>query len=375
MTGVEQLDPLADFIREKDGIRVVSAASADSVYPGNFSRDGFETSILSGRDDLLAGQFALSARYQGTKDDPFTGERWGRVHHELDDVIVRHGLSTRYAASDTTSLFLIAAERLKDLKKYRPLVEQHTENIHRALDEVLGCVSNDNLFWERPTEGAEGFGLYVTYWADSITTDGGDKVEPKYPVVYPLAHFIAARGLLAASRVLESPALASKAGDMFHAGISEFMQPDGYIKYRDVESTLKQVSSDELHALAYIPAEYRPLLPTEAIQARSQCLASPLGYMCTSHEVSIMLSDDYHGAKVWPHIQAWINYGANKHGLHEQATTAYRMAGHELAGQELFGIIPLPNGDHVVTPEGNPKQAWAIAAKLYFTGSVDLTWL
>lgn len=349
-------------------------------YPRNFTRDTVIAGILSSRSDILFAQLEISAKHQGKVHDPLTGEEPGKIHHEFPGVNV-HGRNqlTTYNACDTTALFLIGVEGLLHLdnRAGEDFVAKHLENLRCAVDYILEHIGDDNLFWERPPKGATNYAILVSYWKDSILPNPGGKIEPTYPVVFSLAHFIAARGLLSASRLLNRDDLATIADTMYRTGIHEFIRSDMYVVYRDLADELSQPSSDELHALAYIPAIYSNMLPFESIRQRAEALATPFGYMCTPHDIATHLSDTYHGDKVWTHDQAKIEYGARKFALNEIADTAALVAPHIGEGQELLGIAR-ENDNLLPIPEGNSHQLWSVAANEYFAGNSllpDTQWL
>jgi hypothetical protein len=344
-------------------------------YEANFTRDTLLAGIISSHTELLESQLYMCARNQGTKHNPVTGEKPGATHHELPGATLdgRKGMTT-YNACDTTALFVIGAEILTELDSmaYEQFQQTHAENLERAAGYLVDHVGDDDLFWERPPEGATGFALHVTMWKDSILPHPEGKLEPDYPVSYALAHFMAARGLLGASSILGQPDLAVKADAMFQAGISQFMRPDNFVVYRDSTEELHQASSDEMHSLAYIPTEYASLLPLRAIRERAkQYLETPIGYRCTPYQVAQTLADKYHGDKVWVFDQAMIHHGTQKFDMGEEAMVAARIAPHIGDGQELFGLEMVDGVLHII-PEGNPRQLWSVAAREYLAGRTPL---
>ncbi len=344
-------------------------------YPANFSRDGFMAGIISGNPHILLAQLHMSARFQGTRNDPSTGEEPGRIHHELPGAVLpgRDGTTT-YNACDTTSLFLIAAESLVHIDRLAGLefVTHHRASLVAAAQYVAARLDKDSLFQKAPPPGAEHYTLRVTYWKDSILPTGDGAVEPIYPVIYPQAHFVAARSMLAASRLLGNKRYARLADRMYRSGIRHFLRHDGYVAFRDARGEQLQPSSDELHALAYIPSEYAGLLPLDNIKARAARLATPFGFQCTPTEVATTLSDRYHGDRVWVIDQAFIHYGAQRFGLDGEAFTAAAVAPYIDEGQELFKVYADDDGKLLPIPDGNPRQLWSVAAAEYFAGRSPL---
>ncbi|HUD06921.1 MAG TPA: hypothetical protein VMR34_03480 [Candidatus Saccharimonadales bacterium] len=365
-------DPFSPYIQQSDNGSNVYVAGYPN-YTANFTRDTLKAGIISGRADLLESQLEVSAHFQGVEDNHLTGERPGKIHHEMPGAQLegRGDGYTTYNACDTTALFLIGAEGLSHLDRpaFEKFLSGRRSSLQRAVDHVLSLVGEDNLYWDKTTSGSDGYTLRVTYWKDSILPHANGKLEPAYPVTFSQAHFIAARGVLSASRVLDLPGLTDKADLMLRAGIREFMQTNDYIIYKDREGDFAQASSDELHSLAYIPAKYADLLPLDAMRHRAEILATPYGYICTPASIAEQLTDMYHADKIWPFEQANIHYGASKVGLTSEANTAATIAKHIGKGQEVFGIRYSEDGSSSLIPEGDDRQLWSVAAAEYFTGN------
>jgi glycogen debranching enzyme len=348
----------------------ISFSAGFPHYPRNFSRDTIKAGIIASNIELLVSQLEISARHQGTRYDPFTGERPGRIHHEYPGVCLKDkDKYSTYNACDTTALFLIAIEMLHYLNKdcAQSFITKRKDNIVRAVNHILANIEDD-LFWEYAPKDNENYALQVTYWKDSILPHKKGKTQPDYPIVFSQVHFIAARSLLSASKILNNPSLAKQADQMFKVGINEFIKQNGYIIYRDKTEELVQISSDELHSLAYIPRSYSNLLPLENIKGRSKDLKTPFGFMCTPPDIARVLADQYHGDKVWIFEQAMIHYGTTKFGLYEEALVASSVTSHIGKGQELLAVGHDKNGNIIPLAEGNDRQLWSVAAKQYFKG-------
>ena len=52
-------------------------------YGRNFSRDSLIYGLLASDQEALFAQIDYSAKNQGKKPDPDTGEEFGKIHHEL----------------------------------------------------------------------------------------------------------------------------------------------------------------------------------------------------------------------------------------------------------------------------------------------------
>jgi hypothetical protein len=273
-----------------------------------------------------------------------------------------------YNGCDTTALYLIGLEILWHLNQRESIefLQQHRGSIERAIAYIERHIDEDNIFWEFPPPGAEHFSLHTTYWKDSIVPNADHSEEPLYPVTFALAQFQVARGLLAAGIMLGSNDLRQQADDMFKAGIITYINEKNFCVEQDESGRLEQASSDELHALAYIPKEYAVLLPLEAIRARAEQLITPVGIACTPQGIAERLTDQYHGYVVWIFEQALMHYGCRKFGLEELATVTTHCLPYMGRGQELLSVIPS------IEPLGNDRQLWSVAAKIYFSDMPSL---
>ncbi len=364
-----------EIFQQYDERGEISYSAGLPNYPRNFSRDTIIAGLISCNVDLLSTQLEISAQYQGQKEDSKTGEKPGKIHHEYPGVKVNNReLISTYNASDTTGLFLIAAEILKNLDQHRyaQFIANRKNNLQKAADYITSSIDNNFLLWEIPPKNSNQYALKVTYWKDSILPEANGKTEPIYPVIYPQVQFIAARGLLSASILLNDNSLANIAKTMFIMGIKKFIRENGYVAYQDKHKALIQTSSDELHSLAYIPQQYKEFLPLQAISARAEQLSTPFGYMCTPLDISNKLSDNYHGKSVWIFEQAMIHYGANKFSLVKEKEIASLVANHIQEGQELLTVGYNNAGEITPIPSGNNRQLWSIAAREYFAGQNKL---
>ena len=353
-------------------------------YESNFPRDDAVSAILSGDSHLLQTHPAMCVRFQATETNARNGAYPGKIHHEIhieDQEVAQISLegredrSTEYNSCDSTALFLIGVEQLRmvDPGAYTEFIRKYSDNVHAAAIHIMEMLDENGLFTDNPPNApGEGpnapgrFGLRVTYWKDSVLPSVNAKEEPRYPVSYALAHFIAARGILSAAATLESQYYADTADRMYQRGIATFMREDGFTIYQDGDGPYVQASSDELHSLAYIPNYYSHLLPLAAIRQRAEQLETPFGYACTPKNVGENLRDTYHGYKVWIFEQALIDHAAKKFAFEHEATVAAQVQPIIHSGQELVGVYTDPSGTVVALPEGNDRQLWSVAAQLYF---------
>ena len=176
---------------------ITSYSAGFPSYPSVFARDIITSGILSARPELLISGIEVGAYYQAQKSNTVNGAEEGKIAHEKPGASLpsREG-KTDYNACDTTALFLIATEGLSRLSPH--VFAQTINNIKPSLKKAVGYIVShidDDIFIERPPTGSSGYALKVTMWKDSVLPQPG-KEEPIYPVIYPQAHFIAARGLL-----------------------------------------------------------------------------------------------------------------------------------------------------------------------------------
>lgn len=310
----------------------------------------------------------MSSKHQGQKNDGISGEEAGKIHHEYPGVVVREPYLTTFNACDTTALYLIGLELYGNLSKPdgadADFIKSQRLNITRAIDYINSHIMDD-VFWEFPSAGARQFSLRITSWKDSMSPSGNQE-ELEYPVAYSLVQFQVARGLLAAGRLLDRADLRKRADRMFRAGIREFIGNNSFCVQRTRDTRLELSSSDELHALAYIPREYADRLPLDAIIYRAQELLTPAGIACISKNANARLSDTYHGYVVWIFEQSMIHYGAKKFGLRDIAAVTEKCIPFIGNGQELLSIVP------DIAPLGNDRQLWSVAAKIYFSDAPSL---
>ena len=340
-------------------------------YHRNFSRDSLISGILSSSSEIILSQLKFSASKQGIIINPINGEQLGRIHHEFPGVSLRNK-ETTYNGSDTTALYLIALEALYhiDRASYLEFVSQYQTTITNCVKYLLHNLGPDKLFIEKKVDNQK-YALKVTYWKDSILPDIRGKEEPEYPISYALVHFMVARSLKSAAFILKNKKYNEIAHQLFLKGIATFIKEDHFVVYKDNGSYLRQISSDELHILAYIPKEYQNLIDFKALLQRSRDLRTKFGYICTPIDIARQLSDRYHGNVIWIFEQALINYGAQKFNLSEIQNTTRRIIPHIKDGQELYEINDLDSQELI--PKGNTQQLWSIAAQEYFMDNSKLS--
>jgi len=331
--------------------------AAEPGYTANFSRDSLTYALLAEDVRALRAQIEFSARHQGRRRDPETGEEPGKIHHELPGVQMR-GLWTTYNACDTTALFVIGLGYLADhgdpgvARRYRSHLDRALEYLHEHID--------DDVFYEDTRQsGAERFALKVTYWKDSELNVGGAKREPTYPVAYALPHFQCKAALQAAARLTRSRELRARADAMRRRGFEMFWRGDHLaVAILGDGTVVDPPSSDSLHALLFLLREEISADDAEAVVEYCEQLATPFGYLPGLAEAAG--GDEYHTRWVWVHEQALLHAAARRHGLERAEQIAERIT--PSLTQGFPELIDPVNGD----PGGNPTQLWSIGAHVYF---------
>jgi len=332
--------------------------AADPGYPGNFSRDSIIAASLGGDIPALRAQVDYSAQFQGKKEDALTGEEPGKIHHELPAVEF-NGASTAFNACDTTALFLTSIATLSEVQN-EAITEQYKDQINAGIKYVKRHVK-DGLFYEDPKlAGADRFGLRVTYWKDSILNTRF-KDEPRYPVVFTLAHFQNADALARIAIALRDIELEYFAAEMFKTGVEKLWSDDHFVTAIDADGVIDAPSTDSLYCLLHISPFILPENYAEKIQEYSRQLETKAGYR-TGLPVSDG-RDNYHTEYVWTHEQALIHAGAKRYGLEHVQTVSNRVVNFFDPSQELY---PELVDASTYVPAGNFKQLWSVRAYQYF---------
>jgi glycogen debranching enzyme len=350
--------PPAPLIRPKPGDadpRLYLAA--DPGYTANFSRDSLTYALLAEDLRALRAQVEFSARRQGRRRDPETGEEPGKIHHELPGVQMR-GLWTTYNACDTTALFVIGLSQLAH-RGERGIARRYRHHLHRAL-EYLHEHLDDNVFYEDPKHcGAERFALKVTYWKDSELNVGGERREPTYPVAYALPHFQCKTAVRSAARLTGSKELRARADEMTRRGFEMFWRGDHFtVAVQGDGTVVDPPSSDSLHSLLFLRRDEISEADAEGVVEYSEQLATPVGYLPGLAQAPV--GDDYHTRWVWVHEQALLHAAARRHGLERAEQLAERITNSLARG--FPELIDPATGK----PGGNPTQLWSIGANVYF---------
>lgn len=324
-------------------------------YSGNFSRDSIIYGMLAGDRQALRAQIEFSAKNQGGKTNPTTGEEPRKIHHELPEVILNNK-SSAYNACDTTALFLLAIANLHESGDEN-ILNMYSKNIESAISYIKLHIRN-GLFFEDPAIcGASKYALKVTYWKDSQINDS--RAEPCYPIVYSLAHFQNAAAVEAIGRALGNHELLDFSKQMMEKGLERLWQDDHFIVAIDGNSSIiDPISSDSLHSLLYINPGFIPDGYANRVQKYMSKLETKAGYL--SGIACQRGIDDYHTRYIWTHEQALLHAASKKHFLDESAEVATRITGYIDTFPELID----PTRDF--KPAGNQPQLWVVGASQYF---------
>ncbi len=350
--------PRAPLIRPKPGdVDPRLYQAADPGYTANFSRDSLTYALLAEDPRALRAQIEFSARHQGRRRDPETGEEPGKIHHELPGVQMR-GLWTTYNACDTTALFVIGLSFLAS-RGDRSIGRRYRANLDRALGYFHEHVDDDVFYEDTKQCGAERFALKVTYWKDSELNVGSQKREPTYPVAYVLPHFQCKTAVHAAARLTRSRELRAEADVMTRRGFEMFWRGEHFAVAVQADGTVVDPpSSDSLHTLLFLQRNEISADDAEAVVEHCEQLATPFGYLPGLAQASG--GDEYHTRWVWVHEQALLHAAARRHGLQRAEEIAERIT--RTLAQGFPELIDPANGK----PGGNPTQLWSIGAHVYF---------
>lgn len=338
--------------------------AAKPGYQSPFPRDLMIAMSLRGDKDVLADQIGFVIRRQGTKQDPYSGQEPGKIPHELPGVEM-NGRKTTYNACDTSALVLHAVASLATRGDRRPL-EQYAENIAAAVSYIKRHVNKNGLFVEDPAyAGADnaddkrGFALKVTDWKDSELNREGSR-EPRYPIIYSLAHFQNANALKRIGQVTRDERLVRFGRYMTEAGIRYLWKNDHFVTAIDMEGVTDAPSTDSLHSLLYIDPEDLPPSYAKKVESYSKQLITPYGYRAG---IPVNAKVDPYHMKVWTHEQALLSAAGAKQDLADPIEITRRVRPFIVPSEVIFPETIDPDTGQ---PYGNIEQLWAMGAELYF---------
>jgi len=339
---------------------------------GLFARDLFLSGFIMDDPDFLRRVVEFACLTQGREEDPRTGEEPGKVIHEYEHVELR-GRETRYNASDTTQLALVALGRLLE-EGHEDFVSSKVPCIRRGLDYLYEHIEND-IFWEDPTYcGADRFALRSTYWKDDRLPN---RDHPDYPVAYSLVQALTVAAFRAAADMANSldfdpsgSELTETADRLVEALFTVLWDEETRSPAiaRDERGPITGVSSDALHLLAYLEPEDVPREKLDRIVAAAELLETPYGFRTYAPEQTDYSPDSYHLGSVWPFEQYFIARAGRKFGrdsLIKEAGKALR-ALDEHGFYELFGW----DGEEI-EPLGCDRQLWSACLPIGLQRLID----
>lgn len=327
---------------------------------GFFSRDLFLSAFILGDVNLLRNVTQFACLTQGGKRDPRSGEEPGKIIHEYNKATLR-GKETRYNASDATQLLLLGFNMILEEKSDRLLLK-HQNCINMALSYIYDHI-DEGLFWEDPSfSQAERYALRSTYWKDDKLPT---REHPSYPVAYTLVQVQTAAALRAAAEILEvidSPyekeVLLEDAKKLIRTTFKELWDEknDYPAIAKDERGLISGVSTDGLHALAYLRPGDIPVEKLKAILSGAEKLLTPYGFRTYAPDQPEYSPTSYHLGSVWPFEQFFIAKGGSRLDEDWLIKVGSRVlkALDEQGFYELFGW-----DEDTLTPLGCDKQLWS----------------
>ncbi|MCF7890142.1 hypothetical protein K9M78_02880 [Candidatus Bipolaricaulota bacterium] len=338
---------------------------------GLFARDLFLSAFILDDSDFLRQVVKFACLTQGKTQDPQTGEEPGKIIHEHDHVNLR-GRETRYNASDTTQLALIGLGKLLD-EGYHAFIKNRESSIQKSLNYLFNHI-REGLFWEDPSYcGANRYALKSTYWKDDRLPS---REHPHYPIAYMLvqAQTIAAlRESVKLAGVVElsfsQGELKKTAKEMADALLSVFWddQIEFFAIAKDELGLISGISSDGLHALAYLEPEDIPKKKLEKIMEKSKTLLTPYGFRTYRPDQPDYSPDSYHLGSVWPFEQYFIAKSGNKFNQPWLVTGGSRVL-NALDKHGFYELFGWKNGK--LYPLGCDKQLWSACLPVGLDGIV-----
>jgi len=355
------------------------------VFSRPFFRDMAKASRIFGDQEMIANSLVFASALQAKAADPNSGAQPGKIYHEYDidlqdgiELSEKPGKNTLFNSCDSNAEYLISHEEYINLTGDLSLLESQRQSIEdAAVKYIIPQVNGDDLFQEDPKYcGADSFALKVTFWKDSVLP-GRENGEPKYPVIYPFAHIQNAAGLRSAGKLLGRTALIQKAEMMVKALPGLFDKGlNSFFPAVDANGPIRAITSDSLHALAYLEPGDLPPDILERIIRSSEVLETDWGYITLDPESAEAVGDDYHTKKIWPQEQAEIHKGAKRHiewsrrigyrnlteGLMHVMAVSQRPTPFYKANPGSYPELLSKNG----SPDGCDPQFWGAAAAHYF---------
>lgn len=327
---------------------------------GLFARDLFLSAFMLGDSGFLSDVVKFACLTQGEKRDPRTGEELGKVIHEYEHVTLR-GRETRYNASDTTQFTLIGLAKLLD-NGNRWFVTECSDSIRGALSYLFNHIE-EGIFWEDPSHcGAERYALRSTYWKDDRLPG---REHPHYPVAYSLVQAQTVAALREGAKlagVIKCGYSQDQLLDMADKLVVSFLstlwtkENDFPAIAKDDQGLIPGISSDGIHALAYLEPEDLPKRKLESIMENAESLLTPYGFRTYGPNQPDYSPHSYHLGSVWPFEQYFIARAGRKF----DRNWLIDIAGKSLEALDGYGFYELFGWEEgKLRPLGCDRQLWS----------------
>lgn len=327
---------------------------------GLFARDLFLSAFMLDDSGFLRDVVKFACLTQGEKRDPQTGEEPGKVIHEFEHVTLR-GRKTRYNASDTTQFTLIGLGKLLD-NGNRQFVTECAGSIRGALTYLFNHIE-EGIFWEDPSFcGADRYALRSTYWKDDRLPG---REHPHYPVAYSLVQAQTVAALREGAKlagVIDCGCGRNKMLDAADKIVNSFLstlwskENDFPAIAKDDQGLISGISSDGIHALAYLEPKDLPNGKLESIMENAESLLTPYGFRTYGANQPDYSPNSYHLGSVWPFEQYFIARAGSKFNR----SWLINAAGKNLEALDEYGFYELFGWEEgELRPLGCDLQLWS----------------
>ncbi|MBI4100714.1 hypothetical protein HY439_03185 [Candidatus Microgenomates bacterium] len=409
----EAIDGLQNFIGWDGRIK---ASTIDGQYPADFGRDT-ATFILLCSEAMAAFPFArykiapllpafkeslrFLAKHQGQRDDPLTGERKGKIPHEIrfgpeNQIKLKELKAHRWPVKgdeenlsmvnyyniEATALWLIALNRFCEVTEDSDLLKDLHPQIENACEYLLNKEHPETglvLFQGRSSE----VGLTHQNWKDS-----GDSAPPA-PIYYTEVQGYYYQANLVAAKILknEDPEsklaneLLERADKLKKSFNKYFYWPEQGYYYQALLPgenggfiPVREVTSNPGHCLYLGIIQDEEKKKSLAERLVQEDMLSTTGIRTLSSDSSCFNLKRYQIGTSWPHDNAMCVLGLRKMGHHKKANTvscrnldillrlgsAYEFT---IAGED--GSAWMAEELAKVKTPPNKNQAWTQAAMVY----------
>ncbi|CAN5742762.1 glycogen debranching N-terminal domain-containing protein [soil metagenome] len=353
-------------------------------YMALFGRDA----LLTAHEALIAGiDLALDvldalAQFQGTADDPATGEAPGKILHELrtghSGVFGLAPWQPYFGSVDATPLFVVA---LAAAFRWGAPVERVRSLLPAARAAVGWCRTTATADAHRwLTYLPDAAGLHNQGWKDSpdamVHADGSRADGPIAVIDAQAYHWRALTGLAALETAIGDPDTAAdlhaEAADLRTRLIDDFRSGTGcvFAMARDGDGRRLEVASSNTGHLLWTGTLAAPHADALADRLLARDMHAGWGIRTLSADATAYDPLSYHRGSIWPHDTALVIAGIARTGR-QGATSALVDGVLALAEHTRWRLPELIAGygtDTVDTPVPYPvacsPQAWSAAVPL-----------